>query len=854
MANDGEIRIGTRIDESGLDKGLKSVKGKVKNTSKELNKGTKATNALKTAFNETGGAVSSFIDKMESLATKGGVAAAGITASILAAKKYIETLRQANEAYKVQEKAEDALQRAAENNPYLNRESLQRLKDYASEIQSVSNFGDEGTIDVMAQLAASGRSESEIMKLVGAAADYASAKHISLESAVQNLNKSYGGLAGELGELFPEIKALTTEQLKNGEAVDIIASKYKGFAKEAADSSTQATNAFGDFMESVGKIANPFFEGLNQKAKSFWEGMTVQMSKFNNALETASRKWGIGGIRKSVDEGVNLINTEFKDTQTGKMRGMEEVQTKEYLEWLNQELEIRGKINGKLTSEETQALVLIKSEIRKRNEIEKTLKAEEKQTEEKAKAVAAQKKADDYARESNKALEDNLHILEVEAKAKGEAVSAQDKYNVYLQSYIDLLTKTEGAIKEGYPVEQKRLEQLKEAKKAVDEAADEEEKLAAAIQYTQAATDALNSGTKNLTPAEELGAEIKQLDELKAKIEAMSDAEVSAAQDGADEQLSKSEIIAGLNEAEKQATLAKVDAITATEESWWDKYANHQEQLLEMKKAVDESEVLSEEEKIKALKDLDEEYSKSRKQQFAELATQIKGYTDQAVGIMNQAADLMLAGVKNQSEAEQAELEEKYNKGEISEEEYNKKVTESKKKAAKEQYKIQLWQWGASILQATANIAQGVSMAIAQGGIAGLITGALVGAAGAVQIASIIASKPTPPSFSTGGIVGGSSTHGDNIATNLNSREMVMNMNQQKGLWDFINGGSRQGNGANIVINNSAANLVSARPQITKDKIELLIDARVNESLKNGRYNNSLNMAQQSMTGDYYGI
>ena len=124
-----------------------------------------------------------------------------------------------------------------------------------------------------------------------------------------------------------------------------------------------------------------------------------------------------------------------------------------------------------------------------------------------------------------------------------------------------------------------------------------------------------------------------------------------------------------------------------------------------------------------------------------------------------------------------------------------------------------------------------------------------------MQIASIIASKPTPPSFSTGGIVGGSSTHGDNIAANLNSREMVMNMSQQKGLWDFINGGSGgAGGGANIVINNSASNLVSARPQITKDKIELLIDARVNDSLKNGRYNTSLNMAQQGMSGDYYGI
>lgn len=855
MANDGEVNIGTKIDESGLDKGLRSVKNKVNNTSKDLNKGAKAINGLKTAFNETGGAAAGFASKMGSVAASGGGVAVAITAAVMAAKKYIETLKEADEAYKVQIKAEKALQKAADNNPYLNGESVHRLKEYASTIQSFSNYGDEGTIDIMAQLASTGRTESEIMKIMGAAADYAAAKHIDLKTAAESLNSTYSGMAGTMGRQIADIKDLTDEQLKNGEAIDLIASKYKGFAQEAADSGTQAKNAFGDFMESLGRLANPTFEALNQKAKAFWEKMTEQMNKFNNALETASRKWAIGGIRRAVDEGVEIINTTAIDRTTGEEKRGASFQTKEYLEWLKQELELRGNLNA----EEENALIRVTEELKYRERIAKYEKeqaeAAAKRNAENKKALEIQKTADDYAKDSNQKLQASLEALEVEARAKGQAVSAQDKYNVYLQSYIDLLTKTEGAIKEGYPVEQKRLEQLREAKKAVEEAADAEEKLAAAIKLTQAATDALNSANRHLTPAEELDAEIKQLDDIKAKIEAMSDAEIAAAQAGAETQLSKSQLIAVLNEAEKQATLAKVEAITATEESWWDKYTNQQHQLLEMKKAVDESEVLSEEEKVNALKAIDESYSKSRKQQFADLATQIKGYADQVVDITNQAANLMLETSKNEATAEQAELETKYRKGEISEEEYNKKVAESKKKAAKEQYKIQMWQWGASILQATANIAQGISMAIAQGGVAGLITGALVGAAGAVQIASIIASKPTPPSFSTGGIIGGTSTHGDNIAANLNSREMVMNMNQQKALWDFINGGSKGvGGGTNIVIHNSASNLVTAQPQITKDKIELLIDTRVNDSLKNGRYNTSLNMAQQGMSGDFYGI
>ncbi len=434
-------------------------------------------------------------------------------------------------------------------------------------------------------------------------------------------------------------------------------------------------------------------------------------------------------------------------------------------------------------------------------------------------------------------------------------MSAQDRYNVYLNSYIDLLTKTNGLIKEGYPIEQKRLEQLKESEKAAKAAADTEEKLAAAIKLTQEATEAINSIKREMTSAEHLQKELKALDEIKRKIKEATEEEIKQAQQGEENILSREELLKGLAEAEKSIINEKVNAIAGKEQSWWDKHVSKQADLLKMKQALADSEVLSEEEKYEKIKQLDEAYLQSKAAQTAELLTMIQGYVNQSVSIMNQAANLAIETSKNQATAEQAQLEMKYLKGEMGEEEYNKKITESKRKAAREQYRIQMVQWTASILQATANIAEGVTKAIAQGGMLGLVTSGIVAAAGAVQIGSIIASKPIPPSFSTGGIVGGSSYNGDNIAANLNSREMVMNMSQQKGLWDFINGGSGgRGAAPNIVINNSASNIATAQPRLTRDKIEIMIDARVNESLKNGRYNDSLNLAQQGMSGDYYGI
>lgn len=904
MANDGEIRFNTKVDESGLDKGLKSVKGKVDN----LGKDTKGLNALKTAFNETGGAAAGFTSKLGGVASSGGVAAAAITAAVMAAKKYIETLKEANEAYKVQEKAEKALSKAAENNPYLNGEGVERLKDFAGEIQKVSNYGDEATIDIMAQLAATGRSEAEIMKIMAAAADYAAAKHIDLKTAAETLNSTYSGMAGTMGRQIAEIKDLTDEQLKNGDAIDLIAKKYKGFAADAVDSGTQAKNAFGDFMESLGRIANPTFEALNAKSKSFWENMTSHMDGFNKALEKARKTWVIGGdyqwskeavdnIKKSREnitkkQGASVAKDYTEDT-FGAMDDYNLDSIKVYLE----QLELKGKIK----QEEAEILKIAKEEIATRERIAsynakvaeyaekyrnyslETLKTKKQEKEalgqydaewtaiaeaiERAEEAAkkaqeqatntAQKTANDYAAASNKALQEKLKLLEVEAKAKGESVDAQDVYNAYLQSYVDLLTKTNGTIQEGYPIEVRRRKELENAKKALDAARDSEEKLAAAMQMTQAATNAINSIKREMTPAQEMQEQINALEELKKKIQETSDAEIAAAQAGEEKQLSKQELVNGLAEAEKALINEKVDAIAAKEESWWDKHAQKQQEILDLKKEIDESEVLSTEEKYERMTELDEAYKQSKAAQIADLMTQINGYTSQIVGVINSAANLMLETSKNEAKAEQAALEEKYRKGEISEEEYNEKVTESKKKAAKEQYKIQMVQWGASILQATANIAQGVTKAIAQGGVAGLITGSLVAAAGAVQIASIIASKPTPPNFAGGGVIGGmngASMGADNTYIHARTGEMVVNAAQQKALWEAMNGGANGAGGANIVINNSAANIATAQPKLTRDKIEIMIDARVNDSMRRGRYDQSMSEAQAGMTGDYYGI
>ena len=137
----------------------------------------------------------------------------------------------------------------------------QRLIAQARELQSRSVLGDEVIIGQQAYLASLGMTEEQIGRVIEASAQLSAATGMTLDSAVKNLAKTYGGLTGELGESIPKLKELTTEQLKNGEAVDFILKNYKGFAEGAASVGLgvmrQLQNAWGDFLEQIGFAMMP---------------------------------------------------------------------------------------------------------------------------------------------------------------------------------------------------------------------------------------------------------------------------------------------------------------------------------------------------------------------------------------------------------------------------------------------------------------------------------------------------------------------------------------------------------------------------------------------------------------------
>ncbi|CAJ0592338.1 unnamed protein product [Cylicocyclus nassatus] len=603
---DGEVKIDTKLDTSGLNEGLKGLKVKLNSLGVETEKETKKEEKFNEELDKTADAAKKSGDAVEKAAKKNknlgdilkdikgkinGTTVAGIAAAA-AIKKTVEVLNDCAAAYRTQANAEEALQIAAKNNPYLNEENVYNLQKFASALQSFSEIGDEVSMQIMAQLAATGRTENEIMQIMQASADMAAATGQDIGSVAQQLNATYNGNAGALGRQISAINNLTKEELENGRAIELVAQQYKGMAAATADVEVQLSNAWGDFKENIGRG----WQNVTQPVKQFF------LDVLNNINEATAK--------------TNAIKDAGKKDTTGTATAADK----------------------KILLDDAQARLSQLQEINKRyvKEVEKTTKS--------------------------------LEELQAEWDAQYGKMSPRMRRD------------------SGAP-----------------------------MRPTAQTVNATN--TKG-------GAYLK-----------------AAAQ-------------------ENEKEIARLEKETET--------------------------------------------------------------------------DLELA-----------KLDEKYEKGEMSEEQYYEKQKAIKRKAAQEEYKIQMFQWTASILAATANIAEGVSKAIAQGGTAGLITGALVGAAGAVQIASIIASKPVPPQFYAGGIIGGAngaSMGSDNTYIHARGGEMVLNADQQRSLWDIINGmGSRQPDGLNLTVNNTQANRVDAdvREQDGEVFIDIL-DKHINKGFTDGTYDAGL--------------
>ena len=231
-----------------------------------------------------------------------GKAAATAASAFFAAKGLIKGFEKVIQLAAEQELAERKLEVALGG-------VSQGLLDQASALQKVSMFGDEAIIGQQAFLASLKFSEEQIKNIIPVAIDLAAATGMSLESAVRNTAKTFSGLAGELGELVPQLRELTAEEMMAGEAVtvlnDLFGGKAAGEEGTLVFNSRQLDMALGDLGETFGDVFTPAVSNATKAMADFTKksaGVDWQTVFFNLGQHLKATGSAMAGVFTGISQ------------------------------------------------------------------------------------------------------------------------------------------------------------------------------------------------------------------------------------------------------------------------------------------------------------------------------------------------------------------------------------------------------------------------------------------------------------------------------------------------------------------------------------------------------------------------
>ena len=786
-----------------------------------------------------------------------------IAAEVKLLKAELKAIKDTAEAFNVQLKTETQLAQAAKNNPYIDGSGIKRLKEYASQLQTISDYGDEELIPMMTQLVSAGRTESQVMDIMSASIDVAAGSGKSLQSVIENLNKSYSGETGELKNLSAEVGKLTKEQLQHGDAVKILKEQYAGIAEEATNatgSAKQLQMAQDDLAESFGKISKASYDLWN----NFWLKTTKRVQKIIEYLDIGLRiqsetlSWG-GEYRSNKD----FVDTVMQEAAKAEKDGVRQ----EYLE-SNVAIQSDEAIGSlirylsrmkKRNSEETEFLNILKEEQKSRENSAKKAELQAKAAEKVAAMTTEELQALKEKGDKEWSLDNSTEWFAERNEVLKEVARREEEEAAKQKTLLDTYNNTVDA-------NQKEIDIRKEAGSEISRETELQEmlntKLDAYVKYVQGGGDTSSKAAKAIREdIKAISAEIaaaEDAEEKRRNAEAEEEARLKAIKDQLDTMNEKvlslkesaNELINGPKEIKLSDTIKDAIATLETEAEQLDKTSEAYQEYIE---------------KLKELKDLlpqveDAENNVSTASAdtltnvssvMAQVTTSLQSLSNSISQICNQA----LSDTDKQYEKEADSLETQLDQNIITYDEYLEKKNALDKEQAQKEYRIKMAEWTMNLAVATAQAAQAVINALASGTPPlNIINATTAGLLGAAQVVAIAGSKPVAPSFSTGGFLTGNSYHGDKIAFNGNAGEAILNPAEQRAFIDLANGKGGNGVVVNMPVNieNNAGNDVQITAIQQDRQIKITVDKIVNSSMQSGGYNSALQSANSSMKGARY--
>ncbi len=187
-----------------------------------------------------------------------------------------------------------------------NSESFTKATRLIDEMNEMTLASKDDIEDLVGELAALGKSDEEIDKITRAAVNLSNITGKDLNTSFTQLNATYTGTSGKLGQLIPELGNLTKEELESGKAVEIVNQKFGELSKTlASDNIPQKlkniNEDIGDIKEEIGRVIAIEFGPLLDKVGAFISGakekigtiFATVIAVFKNFPEVAKLSFGL---------------------------------------------------------------------------------------------------------------------------------------------------------------------------------------------------------------------------------------------------------------------------------------------------------------------------------------------------------------------------------------------------------------------------------------------------------------------------------------------------------------------------------------------------------------------------------
>lgn len=267
-----DVNITLGLDDSEYKKGLDGVEKKTRDTAR--NSG----NELERNVGDRGARA------FRRLAIAATAAAGAIAAGLFTRA----SIRAASEQESVTRRLEFALVASGQE---VDNNRL-KIEEFANELQKTTTLSNEAVEAQAAYALSLGVSAQNTIPLVRASADLSSALGVSLQGATQRLARTLeGDLSARLAQLVPELRNLTEEQLRAGDAVDIVARRFAGAAASEAQTFqgrlTQLSETFADLQKSIGQFATG-----SEAITGFISALRVAVQQLDIAVQGTDNSFG----------------------------------------------------------------------------------------------------------------------------------------------------------------------------------------------------------------------------------------------------------------------------------------------------------------------------------------------------------------------------------------------------------------------------------------------------------------------------------------------------------------------------------------------------------------------------------